>query len=421
MTEQGAHPAAGRAKAAVALAALVLTLAACAGGTGGSPTSPPANGSSGPAGGVAVTDSQGPSASCGNPAGAQVGAVGGPLASVLGAALCGMADIDPCSMLNQADVQALFSEPLGTSTTDHTGDCTWPLSDPNKGDGLDIVVNVGEGEGPLDTDMGLSDTTPISGIGDKAMWGLLAGYFPHLGAVKGNATCELSAGSGGDGQLNVPTTGQGEFAKIDAAALPGFLQKFGGLCNEIFAALEAKGLSNAGGGAAATSPGDSGAGSAPSGAATGPAMGHVGDKLTFAEFGGVDSADATLVKVFDPATPTDASTQALPTGARWVGVEIVIDNHSPNFQEQGSEVDGVTSDGSTITTDDVYQSASRPIGSFAGCTQTDGSEQDVQPYTHCEAFVVPDGQTLTQVGVKVGGAEIGSSLVPADQAVWAIP
>jgi hypothetical protein len=147
----------------------------------------------------------------------------------------------------------------------------------------------------------------------------------------------------------------------------------------------------------------------------------VGDKLTFTEFGGVDSADATLVKVFDPATPTEASTQALPSGARWVGVEIVIDNHSSDYMNQGSEVDGLLADGTRVTTDDVYQGFSRPIGAFAGCTQTSGAEQDVQPYTHCEAFVVPDGQSLTQVGVKVGGAEISSSLVPNDQAIWAIP
>jgi hypothetical protein len=149
-----------------------------------------------------------------------------------------MPDIDPCSKLTQADVQALLSVPLGTYTTDHTGDCTWPLSDPSKGDGLDVVVNVGQGEGGLDQDMGLSDVTPVSGIGDHASWGLLGGYFPHLGAVKGQATCELTIG-GGNGQLSVPTSGKGVFAKIDAAALPGFIKQFGALCNEIFAGLGA--------------------------------------------------------------------------------------------------------------------------------------------------------------------------------------
>jgi hypothetical protein len=129
--------------------------------------------------------------------------------------------------------------PLGSTSPDHTGDCTWHLSDPSKGDGLDIVVNVGQGEGPLGQDMGTGgDLKSISGIGDHASWGLIAGYFPHLGAVKGNATCELSIG-GGNEQLSVPSSGKGVFAKIDDAALPGFMQHLGALCNEIFAGLGA--------------------------------------------------------------------------------------------------------------------------------------------------------------------------------------
>ena len=401
------------------LAGLLLVAAGCSAGGGSGPsTAGDANATpGGTVAAAAASDAAVPS--CGNPAGTEVGAGGGPLASVLGAVLCGMPDIDPCSMLNQADVQALFSVPLGTSTTDHTGDCTWPLSDPSRGDGLDVFVNTG-GDRSITNDISFDTGTSLSGVGDQAVWELLAGYFPHLGALQGQDSCELTIG-GGNGQLSVPTTGQDAFAKIDEAALPGFLQEFGGLCNEIFAALEAKGLSNADVGAVATSPSDSGAGSAPSDAATGSVMGHMGDTLTFAEYGSGDAVDATLVQVFDPATPTSASTSSLPSGAHWVGVQVVLDNHSTDFQGQASEIDGVTSDGSNVTTDDVYQGFSRPIGSFAGCTQTDDSEQDVQPYTHCEAFVVPDGQTLTQVGIKVGGAEIFSSLVPTDQAIWAIP
>ncbi len=105
------------------------------------------------------------------------------------------------------------------------------------GDGLAVVVNVGQGEAPLDADMGLGgDTTAISGIGDKASWQLLAGYFPHLGAVKGNTTCELTAG-GGNAQLKVATSGTGPLAGIDPSAVPGFMGKFGQLCNQIFAGL----------------------------------------------------------------------------------------------------------------------------------------------------------------------------------------
>ncbi len=222
--------------ALIVMLAAAVAVAACSGG-GTAPSSAPGGTNSAAAG---ATDAGNAGAGAGssscNPIGGTVGSAGGPYASVVGAALCGLPDLDPCSKLAQPDVQALFSVPLGTSTTDHTGDCTWPLSDPSMGDGLDVVVNVGQGEGPLDQDMGLSDVTPISGIGDHASWGLLAGYFPHLGAVKGQDTCELTIG-GGNGQLSVHTSGKGVFAKIDDAAVPGFMQQFGALCDQIFAGL----------------------------------------------------------------------------------------------------------------------------------------------------------------------------------------
>jgi hypothetical protein len=162
-----------------------------------------------------------------------------PAGGLPGGGIAGLPDIDPCSKLAQADVQALFSTPLGTYTTDHTGNCTWPLGDPSKGDGLDVVVNAGQGTGPLDQDMGLTgELTSISGVGDRASWGLLAGYFPHLGAVKGQYTCEITI-AGGNAELSVPTTGKGVFAAIDATALPGFMQQFGVLCSQIFAGLGA--------------------------------------------------------------------------------------------------------------------------------------------------------------------------------------
>ena len=142
---------------------------------------------------------------------------------MLAGVICGMPDIDPCAYLDPASVQALFAVTLDAPTTDHLGNCTWPLTDPSVGDGLAVVVNVGQGEGPLDTDMGMGGaTTAISGIGDKASWQLLAGYFPHLGAVKGDTTCELTVG-GGNAQLNVARSGTGPLAGIDPSAVPGFM------------------------------------------------------------------------------------------------------------------------------------------------------------------------------------------------------
>lgn len=138
-------------------------------------------------------------------------------------------------MLQSADVQALFAVPIGTPTSDHLGDCTWPLADPSLGDGLDVVVNVGPGsQQSLRDDMGTTGLTHVNGVGDQADWDLLAGYIPHLGASKAQDTCELTVGNK---QVNAPTSGKDVFTKIDATALPGFMAKVGALCTAIFTGL----------------------------------------------------------------------------------------------------------------------------------------------------------------------------------------
>ena len=224
------------------LAAVViigLLLAACSGSAAGTqPTNAggPAAGQAAPAGG----------SSCPNPLASAINQVGGAYASDVANAVCGMPPIDPCSMLKQADVQALFAFPLGSSRTDHLGNCSWRLADSNNGDGLDVVARNDNDQHSLANDIGLPSPGtsgpfaihPLSGVGDSARWELLGGYFPHVGAIKGRATCELTAG-GGNAQLNVKTTGKDVFAAIDPVALPGFIQKFGALCNEIFAGLGA--------------------------------------------------------------------------------------------------------------------------------------------------------------------------------------
>ena len=155
--------------------------------------------------------------------------------------------------------------------------------------------------------------------------------------------------------------------------------------------------------------------------ASGPATGHVGDTLTFAELGG-DKVEATLVKVIDPATPTDAS-DAAPAGTRFIGLETTIVDHSPAIAEQSDQIDGVSSDGKPLTLDNVYEGPTHVMKTFAGCTpSSDGlmDQQAGQPWTSCDAFLVPSGVTLTSVGIRVGGAEIYETTA-TDQATWAVP
>ena len=164
--------------------------------------------------------------------------------------------------------------------------------------------------------------------------------------------------------------------------------------------------------AASTSPGSSVAG------ASGVVIGHVGDSLTLTELGG-DKVDITLVKVFDPATVADVN-NAAPAGARWVGLEITTNNHSSAIAEQSEVVDGMASDGETLTTEAVFQNSAHQIGAFKECTNPTGPAQTDHPYTSCAAFLVPTGVTVTSVSARVGGTEIYTTAT-ADQATWKVP
>ncbi|HLY14543.1 MAG TPA: hypothetical protein VKR24_09335 [Candidatus Limnocylindrales bacterium] len=175
------------------------------------------------------------------------------------------------------------------------------------------------------------------------------------------------------------------------------------------------GAGQSAGGGAGSSLSPSGTGTAiqsqaPAGSGAGPVTGHVGDKLTFASSSGA-AVDATLVKVFDPATPNADSEAPLPSASHWVGVEVTVDNHG-DYENESSNFDAVTSTGSPAS----LTAGGAVLGDgFTGCTQTAGDEQDSAIYTHCVAFVVPDGQTLASVGLQVG------LVGPTDEATWTLP
>jgi hypothetical protein len=160
-------------------------------------------------------------------------------------------------------------------------------------------------------------------------------------------------------------------------------------------------------------------GSAPAPAGSpGVVTGHVGDKLTVIMLGGA-TADLTLVKVADPATLTDADVNNSPAGARWVGLELITVDHSAFAGQEQVLVDGIGSDGKTLTTEAIFKGFSHEIGPFAECTPAGSIDTD-QAYTMCPAFLVPSGVTLKSVGAKAGGAEI-SELTAVDQAIWMVP
>jgi len=167
-------------------------------------------------------------------------------------------------------------------------------------------------------------------------------------------------------------------------------------------------------GATAGAPGST---PAPAGS-PGVVTGHVGDKLTVIMLGGA-KAELTLVKVVDPATVVHPDVDNSPAGARWVGLEVTAVDHSPFAAQEQVLVDGIGSDGNTLTTLAIFKGFSHEIGAFAECTWAGSIDPD-KSYTMCSAFLVPTGVTLKSVGAKVGGAEIGETTA-VDQAVWMVP
>jgi hypothetical protein len=133
----------------------------------------------------------------------------------------------------------------------------------------------------------------------------------------------------------------------------------------------------------------------------GPAIGHVGDKLTFAKYGG-DLVNATLLKIFDPATPKDPTEAPLPSKTHWVGAQVLV-NNPIDYSGEGSSFDAETSARKAVTTTDTYEGGGYVLGDGFGCTQTDGNPQDTAQYTYCVAFPVPDRQTLAGLGIRTGG------------------
>ena len=150
----------------------------------------------------------------------------------------------------------------------------------------------------------------------------------------------------------------------------------------------------------------------------GVVTGHVGDKLTVIMLGGA-KAELTLVKVVDPATVVHPDVDNSPAGARWVGLEVTAVDHSPFAAQEQVLVDGIGSDGNTLTTLAIFKGFSHEIGAFAECTWAGSIDPD-KSYTMCPAFLLPTGVTLKSVGAKVGGAEIFEPTA-TDQAMWMVP
>ena len=187
--------------------ALIPALAACSSASGGSPVS--TQGVNGPT-------ANGSTSSNGTAAG----------------------DMDICTSIPQADVQALLAFPI-TNTADNStyfacgyqfsgGTTSFSLTwDPSDADLTSYNTLHGNG------------AHTISGIGDMAYWNepVPDHTSPSLEAHKGNATCTIQTNDPPDITMKTtPATGIYKFTVTDADALA-YVELMGKVCNDIFAAV----------------------------------------------------------------------------------------------------------------------------------------------------------------------------------------
>jgi hypothetical protein len=129
-------------------------------------------------------------------------------ATAAGGAVAGGTDASTvCSKLPVADAQALIRTTLSPAVVDgRLGGCTFVLQGNNVNDN-NLTVAFSEGAdatkrydedlngtfsaGGATISVGAGTTTPLAGVGDKAVWGSTVGY-PEVSALKGSVYCNVS-------------------------------------------------------------------------------------------------------------------------------------------------------------------------------------------------------------------------------------
>jgi hypothetical protein len=218
------------ARSIAALVLLALAAAACSGAVSSSATG-------GDAGSVASTVPSSPSsatvaplASTG-PAGASAGPSAGDSSSE---------HTRYCTAIKLPDAQALLKgtitqdqfDPV-TSVPHEPFDCTL-LTGGGGGDNLIVTITQADTFTQSVADENAGDGTPLTGVGDKAVWvqdGTLANP-PIVVAIKGSLTCRVTAPS--TAKTTIEYTSPNLVDRITPAAAAAFAQKMGVLCTDVF-------------------------------------------------------------------------------------------------------------------------------------------------------------------------------------------
>jgi hypothetical protein len=148
-----------------------------------------------------------------------------------------------CSDINLADAQALLTVKIGPAQSGGPLGCSFllPGEDIN-GDNLTVLIDSPDADLSNYTDLttgtfALSDDwTPISGIGDKAVWAQTVG-FPTLVAHGSDVTC--SVGVPGDAsELTLHSTGASYGPTVTKANALAYVDLMGKVCSDVFDAAK---------------------------------------------------------------------------------------------------------------------------------------------------------------------------------------
>ncbi len=153
-----------------------------------------------------------------------------------------------CAKLPVADAQALITSKLSAAVADtRLGGCTFVLPG-NKINDNNLTVGFESGSGAAgrykgDVDgtfsaggqtvsAGSAETTPLSGIGDKAVWGSNAGY-PTISALKGSVYCTVTTADDAT-QLTIIGSSNNPLPQGTQAQQLQYAQLEGKLCNDLY-------------------------------------------------------------------------------------------------------------------------------------------------------------------------------------------
>jgi hypothetical protein len=288
-----------------------------------------------------------------------------------------------CKQLTKAQVQPLMSVTVNqvkvTKATSSGQQCVYSNSDQG-GQAVDILVIGGsQAKASFQEDVhSLDSKVAVPGVGQTAY--RAKGDF-QISAFNGKVYCSVSVGSSdtipGAGAIEQQNGGSAELSESDNAVIA---KGLGAICNRIFKKGNTT-VSLAGLGGAAPPSTTAVSASAP----TGRPIGATQSTKTASE----DPEKLTLVKVIDPATPTDPN-NAAPDGMRWVGLDFTVVVNGPDSEAGKAFVIG--SDGNNYGLDTAYS-----IGPYSGCTDTADNEKQGKSFTSCFGALVPTGVTVATV------------------------